>query len=246
MIVDAHAHLKHGDLGHTEYSAQQIVATLDAAGIERAVVFAICTTPERAIEMARAAAEEFPARLIPFAYGLPSYTGNVLRLIERAVREFGFKGIKVHAGECTLGEYVSDPIFALAGDLGVPCLVDCTGQCPAMERVAAAFPQTRIIVAHLGQYLATDARVIDNFIALAARRPNVSLDVSGVVLTWKIREAVLRIGSSRVIWGTDGPHPCPDTATFARDELAKVRALGLPPADEQAVLGGSIARLIGL
>ncbi len=245
MIVDAHAHLKHGDAGHTEYLPQQIIATMDAAGIDRAVVFAICTTPELAIEMARAAAEQFPARLIPFAYGLPSYSGNVLRLIERAVREFGFKGIKIHAGECTLGEYVSDPIFALAGDLGVPCLVDCCGQCPAMERVAEKFPQTRIIVAHLGQYLATDVRVIDNFIAMAERRPNVLLDVSGVVQSWKIREAVQRIGASRVIWGTDGPHPCPDTATFARDELAKVRQLKLPPADEEAVLGGSIARLLG-
>ena len=246
MIVDSHAHLKHGDAGHTEYSPEQIIATMDAAGIDRAVVFAICTTPERAIELARAAAERFPARLIPYAYGLPSYSGNVLRLIERAVREFGFKGIKIHAGECTLGEYVSDPIFALAGDLGVPCLVDCIGNCAAMERVATRFPQTRIIVAHLGLYLATDARVINDFIALAERRSNVLLDVSGVVQTWKIREAVQRIGASRIVWGTDGPHPCPDTATFARDELAKVRALRLAPADEEAVLGGSIVRLLGL
>ena len=219
---------------------------MDAAGIDKAVVFAICTTSERAIEMARAAAVQFPARLIPFAYGLPSYTGNVRRLIDRAVREYGFKGIKIHAGECTLGEYVSDAIFGLAGDLGVPCLVDCAGNCPAMEHVAAKFPETRIIVAHLGLYLATDVRVIDSFIALAEHHPNVLLDVSGVVQTWKIREAVQRIGSSRVIWGTDGPHPCPDTATFARDELAKVRALRLPAADEEAVLGGSIARLLKL
>jgi predicted TIM-barrel fold metal-dependent hydrolase len=246
MIIDSHAHLKHGDAAHTEYSPQQIVATMDAAGIDKAVVFGICTTPERAIEMARAAAEQFPARLIPYAYGLPSYTGNVLRLVERAVREYGFKGIKIHAGECTLSDYVSDPIFALAGDLGVPCLVDCCGNCTAMERPAAKFPKTRIIVAHLGLYLATDVRVIDNFIALAERRPNVLLDVSGVVQSWKIREAVQRIGSSRIVWGTDGPHPCPDTATFARDELARVRALRLAPADEEAVLGGAIARVLGV
>jgi len=245
MIVDSHAHLKHGDAAHTEYSPREIVATMDAAGIDKAAVFGICTTPERAIEMARAAAEQFPDRLIPYAYGLPSYTGDVLRLIERAVREYEFKGIKIHAGECTLSEYVSDPIFALAGELGVPCLVDCCGNCAAMERPAAKFPKTRIIVAHLGLYLATDVRVIDNFIALAERRPNVLLDVSGVVQSWKIREAVQRIGSSRIVWGTDGPHPCPDTATYARDELARVRALRLAPADEEAVLGGTISRLLG-
>ena len=101
-------------------------------------------------------------------------------------------------------------------------------------------------MAHLGLYLATDVRVIDSFIAMAERHANVLLDVSGVVQSWKIREAVQRIGSSRIVWGTDGPHPCPDTATFARDELARVRALGLAPADEQAVLGGTIARLLGL
>jgi len=246
MIIDSHAHLKHGDAGHTEYLPGQIIATMDSAGIDRAVVFGICTTPERAIEMARAAAERFPKRLIPYAYGLPSYSGDVLRMVERAVRDYGFKGIKIHAGECTLSDYVSDPIFALAGDLGVPCLVDCCGNCAAMERPAAKFPKTRFIVAHLGLYLATDVRVIDSFIAMAERHANVLLDVSGVVQSWKVREAVQRIGSSRIVWGTDGPHPCPDTATFARDELARVRALGLAPADEEAVLGGSIARLLGL
>jgi hypothetical protein len=246
MIVDSHAHLKHGDAAHTEYSPEQIIATMDAAGIDKAVVFAMSTTPERAIEMARGAAEKFPGRLIPYAYGLPSYTGDVLRLIERAVREEKFKGIKIHAGECTLAEYVSDPIFALAGGLGVPCLVDCVGRCADVERLAEKFPKTRIIVAHLGQYWTSDVRAIDNFIAMAERRPNVLMDVSGVLQSWKIREAVGRIGSARLVWGTDGPHPCPDTATYARDELAKVRALGLAPADEATVLGGSIARLLRL
>ena len=246
MIVDSHAHLKHGDAAHTEYSAQQIIATMDAAGIDKSVVFAMSTTPERAIEMGRAAAERFPDRLIPYAYGLPSYSGDVLGLVERAVREFGFKGIKIHAGECTLAEYVSDPIFALAGELGVPCLVDCIGNCAAMDRLAGKFPETRIIVAHLGLYLATDVRVIESFIALAERRANVLLDVSGVVQTWMIREAVRRVGSARVFFGTDGPHPCPDTATFARDEVEKIRALRLAPADQEAVLGGAIGTVLGV
>jgi hypothetical protein len=74
----------------------------------------------------------------------------------------------------------------------------------------------------------------------------VVLDASGVVQTWKIREAVQRIGSSRIVFGTDGPAKFPDTATYARDELAKIRALRLAPTDEEAVLGGSIARVLGL
>ena len=64
MIIDSHVHLKHGDSAKTEYSARDIVETMDAAGIDKSVVFAMSTTARRAIEMAREAAAEYADRLI--------------------------------------------------------------------------------------------------------------------------------------------------------------------------------------
>jgi predicted TIM-barrel fold metal-dependent hydrolase len=56
----------------------------------------------------------------------------------------------------------------------------------------------------------------------------------------KIADAVRSLGAERVVFGSDGPgcHPAL--------ELHKVRMLHLDAADEQAVLGGNAARLLGL
>ena len=166
--------------------------------------------------------------------------------LEEAISELGFRGIKIHMGECTLADYVIDPVIELAGKLDVPCLIDCLGRHEPIQRIAARFGETKIIVAHLGQYLCKQGAVIDRFVHLAEEHDNIFLDASGVVMTGKIKEAVDRLGSERVIFGTDGPHELPDTIAYARMELDKIRRLALSPDDESAVLGGSIAKLLGM
>jgi len=246
LIYDSHAHLKHGDAAATEYPPEAIVETMDAAGIQKSVVFAMSTTAERAIEMAAEAARRFPGRLIPYAYALPDYRTPVLPLIENAVRRLGFKGIKLHAGECRLAEHTADPVFELGGELNVPCLVDFLGDFSAAQRIASAFPQTKLILAHLGQYLGTSAERLDRFIEIAEAHANVFLDVSGVALLWKIEDAVRRVSSDRVLFGTDGPHQTPDTISFARLEIQKVNCLRLSDREREDVFAGSLARLLKL
>ena len=244
MVIDSHVHLKHGDTQKTEYSAETIVKTMDAVGIDKSVVFAMSTTTSRSIEMAKAAVGKFPDRLIPYVYALPSYEAVVLNQLDEAISEFGFRGIKIHMGECTLSEYMIDPVIELAGKRAVPCLIDCLGRYGPIQRMAEKFAQTRIIVAHLGQYLCKEASLIDRFIRIAEERNNILLDASGVVITEKIREAVDRLGSGCVVFGTDGPHESPDTVTYARAELDKIRNLNLDAHDEAAILGGTIAGLL--
>jgi predicted TIM-barrel fold metal-dependent hydrolase len=245
-VIDSHAHLKHGDALATEYTAEQIVAAMDAAGIDRSVVFAMSTDAFRAIEMARAAVDRFPGRLIPYAYAIPGFERPVVPAIEEAVTGLGFRGIKMHAAECRMVGYVADPVFALAGELGVPVLVDFSGDARAPERIATAFPDTTLIVAHLGQYRCGSPDRLDRFIRLAEEHANVYLDASGVVLDWKIEDAVRRIGSERVLFGTDGPHPSPDEATFARREVERIRSLDLTEDERDDVLGRSLTRLLAL
>jgi predicted TIM-barrel fold metal-dependent hydrolase len=246
MIIDSHVHLKHGDAERTEYSPEEIVKIMDEVGIDRSIVFAMSTTTRHSIEMAQEAIAKFPDRLIPYVYALPNYERRVLDEIDRALAKLDFKGIKVHAGECTLAEYVLDPVIELAGERGVPCLIDCAGDSGAIGRMAGNFPETNIIVAHLGRYLCKDPPLIDRFIDLAEAHRNIYLDISGVVIPSKIVEAVRRVGSKRVIFGTDGPHKAPDTATYARTELDKIRNLGLKRADLSFILGEGIAALLDL
>ncbi|MBO3803225.1 MAG: amidohydrolase [Candidatus Brockarchaeota archaeon] len=246
QVVDSHVHLKHGDAERTEFGAEEIVEAMDAAGIDKSIVFAMSTTTRRSIEMAREASGKFPERLIPYVYALPSYERPVLEEIDRAVTEYGFRGIKLHAGECTLAEYVADPVVELAGELRVPCLIDCSGRIGDIARMAAKFPKTNLIVAHLGMYLCKDGAMIDRFIDLAENHRNVYLDTSGVVLTEKVVDAVRRAGSDRVVFGTDGPANAPDTASYAKRELEKITGLNLDPKARRAILAENILRLIGI
>src|SRR5690348_6165714 len=91
-IIDCHVHLKHGDAARTEWSADAIVEIMDQVGIQRSVVFGMSTTTARSIEMAQAAVQKYPDRLIPFLYALPSYERPVVKEIETAISEQGFRG----------------------------------------------------------------------------------------------------------------------------------------------------------
>jgi predicted TIM-barrel fold metal-dependent hydrolase len=246
MIIDSHVHLKHGDAAKTEYSPEAIVEVMDAAGIDRSVVFAMSTTTRRSIEMAEEAARKFRDRLIPYVYALPSYDRVVVEELEQAIGQLRFRGIKIHIGECRLTDYIVDPVLELATEYGVPCLVDFGGDLASAERIARDFPATKLIVAHFGRYLCTDAEFLDRVIQMAGTYENVWLDSSGVTMEGKIEQAVGAIGAERIVFGTDGPHPKPDLLTFARAPIEQISALDLTDEQKALILGGSIAALLGL
>jgi len=247
MICDAHCHLKHGDAEATEYTPEAIVEIMDAAAIAKAVVFAISTDSRRAHELAAVAVQKFPERLIPFAYAIPDFSYPAVKEIERAIGELGFRGIKIHGGQTSLNsqlKFLIDPVFELAGRLDVPCLVDFVGRSENAERLATDFPNVKIIVAHLGRYRCSDQVTLDNFIRLAEEHENLVLDISGVALTWMITDAVKRVGSQRVVFGIDGPHPYPTPEEYAQAEIRKVKSLGLAEKDLANIMYNSIAELL--
>jgi len=246
MIIDCHVHLRHGDEERNEYSPEDIVGVMSATGIDHSVVFAMSCPTRRSIEMASAAARAFPARLIPFAYALPGGEGSVVAELEEAITRLGFRGIKIHGGECDLSGRVIDDVLGLAVEKQVPCLVDFIGRHKDLERMARGFPGLDIVTAHLGKYLCEDVELIDRFIEVACRFPRVYLDTSGVVLDGKIMEAVGRLGASRIVFGSDGPGPRTDPARTAREAIERVRKEGLGADEERAVLGGNIAGLLRL
>ena len=255
-IIDSHCHLKHGDKEKTEYTPEVIVEIMDKVGIDKSVVFAMSTSTKDSIARAEAAVKKFPDRLIPYVYALPNYERSALKEIEGVLDNGLFRGIKIHKGECTLAEYVIDPVLKAAGKYKVPCLIDLGGDLESATRMARSFPGTTLIIAHMGRYLSKDQNLLDSFIALAENFPNVLIDISGVIVPEKVVEAVKRIGSLRLLWGIDGPHPesnlvtnaqtMPDLITNARTELNRITQLNLNKEDENNILGQSIVRLLRL
>ncbi len=238
MIIDSHVHVKGGDNYRRCFPAEQIVAAMDRAGIDLSIVFAICLPAREANALTKQEIAKYPDRLIGYAYALPAYDYPVIDELRRAITQDAFRGIKLHGGECRIELSMVKPVLDLAAELDVPCIVD-SGDVGTAQQVARACPQTKCILAHLGG-LGLSEMGIDAAIALAAEYPNIYLDTAYVPKPWKISDAIEKAGAEKIIWGSDGPLIDPAL------ELQKVKILGLPPEKEALVLGGNIARLIGL
>lgn len=241
-IVDAHAHVDEVPaLGWID-PPEKLVALMDAAGVDRACVMTYTEAPQfnpRALEYIADAVRRFPDRLIGVARLHPWYP-EALSLLDFAVLELGMKCLKLHPVG-TLTHPADEPTLTLlrrAGELQVPVLFHC-GDEPmstplAIGLAAAACPETTVVLGHMGGYFH-----VDEAIEVAESHPNVVLDTSAMPYPRKIREAVQRIGASRVLFASDGPGCRP------RLELEKVRQAGLRPDHEALVLGGNVLALLG-
>ena len=246
MIIDAHLHLRDDVYVGEEGTPENLVKMMDEVGVDKAVLLRLYVPARKAMEELQEARDKYPHRFIPFFYAIPAFYEPVLKLMEEAIKERHFKGIKMHAGICRLESYIVDPVFDLASQLDVPVLIDPAGDYQNIERLAKSFPKAKIIVAHLGHYLCSDGHIIDRFISIARDYPNLYLDISGVLLVDRIERAIAEIGYERIIWGTDGPSNRPDPVSFTKKEMEKVLVLQIGEREKRAILGENIALLLGI
>lgn len=209
---------------------EHLIASLDAAGIDKCVISAIDfgLTPgigdgkfslEAQHAMHAKLAQKYPGRLSVFM-GIDLRRPNSIEFLERCVKEWDMKGVKFHPGS---GFYPNDPEFypfyAKAQELGTPLLFHTGPEMAPMyskyslpihlDQVAVDFPELPVILAHCGEcYWEEAAR-------LASGKPNMFLDIAG----WQHRvrrrpveelytplRTILNIASARkVLWGSDWP-----------------------------------------
>lgn len=238
-IWDCHVHVKGGDVFRREFSAEEILATMDFAGVEKSVIFAMCKPARECTELTYREWQKAPDRLIPFAHMVPTEGRLGHQEIRRAVTELGFRGVKIHFGE--MNEVTVDavaPTFKEIAALDVPAILDTAGRADVTAELIERLPELRLIVAHLGHV--QDEATIDRFISLAQEHAKLYLDTSYTRATWKVPQAIALAGAHKVLFGSDGPliHPA--------IELMKVRVCELPAEDEQKVLWRNLAGLLGM
>jgi predicted TIM-barrel fold metal-dependent hydrolase len=244
MIIDFHTHVDHAEAYGWFDPPEKLVPLLDVAGIDRAAIMTYVDLPggnPQAIELIADAVARYPDRLIGFVRLDPNHRDAARSLLDRAVLELGFKGLKLHP-TTTLAHPAAAPTVALmerCAELDVPVLFHC-GDDPyttpqAIETAAAKVPACTVVLGHMGGYFH-----VDDAIAAARRQPNLVLETSAMPYPHKIADAVREIGARRVVFGSDGPGCNPAL------EIEKVRMIGLDPVDEGAVLGANAARLLHL
>jgi uncharacterized protein len=240
MILDAHTHVEESPLAPWHDPPEKLLPLLDAAGIEQAVVMTYLDCPIPAadgVEYIAQVARKYP-RLIPFARMNPIAGEHAVSIFTSSVRELGIRGLKLHG---ISSAHPTNPktleLVAAAAKLRVPVLFhsgdEDRGLPLQIAGVCEACPDAVVILGHMGGYYH-----VRDAIAVAARHPNAYLETSATPDPSSIREAVDRIGSSRVLFGSDGPGAPPAL------ELEKVRMAGLSSRDLELVLGINATRLL--
>ncbi len=244
MILDFHAHLGKGDTppaGPLQFGLfpDQVLRNMDEAGVDRTVVFPVTYKDYRQANREIAGyVTDHPDRLIGF--GRVRDTDDGPEIVTEAVESLGLKGFKIHHG-CDKIDPQSPNLWRVLRrieELKVPVIFDAFAHnVPKVLPVAEALASP-VVIGHMGGLWNTEE--MDRCIACAERRPNAFLETSSVLLFGKIEEAVRRIGSERILFGTDGPpiHPLP--------EITKIRILHVSERDKANILGLNAARLLGL
>jgi hypothetical protein len=239
MIIDCHCHAGKGDLltgpWDTDAPIELYLKRARAAGIDRTVIFSPFHSNygQANANTARIAAK-YPGRFICFAFVHPERDrGQIYQMVERAVTEWGFRGIKAHR----MDGPATRELCEVARRFRLPVLYDPVGQTDLIDLLAGEYRDVNFIVPHLGSF-ADDWRAHLRVIDQIARFPNVYTDTSGVRRFDYLVQAVQRGGAHKVLFGSDGPWLHPQL------ELHKIHLLGLPPEAEALVTGRNLWRLI--
>lgn len=208
MLIDAHNHIGGPDKGDgAKQSPDEIVRNMDAAGVDKAVVFPFNeVAPGPSFSLANdfivAAVRKYPERLIGFARLDPNCGDVGLTELERAIVKLGLKGIKLHPSSQKFS--VEHPmvleIVERAAELNVPVIFDSGKDLSPPETigmVAGEVPSAKIIMAHMrgGRYL-----------DVAERVDNIYLGTTGMFTPAKLKEALERLGAKKLIAGSDSPY----------------------------------------
>ncbi|MDY7038676.1 MAG: amidohydrolase family protein [Thermodesulfobacteriota bacterium] len=200
---------------------EEYVAEMDKAGYDKVFI----TMPKMysyhrsellidfTLEEIHGIIKDYPDRLIGMVSYNPLKIMESLRTIDRAVKEFGFKGVYAH----TLGQNVPAndkrmyPCYAKCAELGIPfsmqlghsleVLPSDPGRPIYMDQAALDFSELTFIGSHTGWPWC------EELIALAWKHPNVYLDISAHLpkyLDQSIINFMNSRGQKKCLYGTNG------------------------------------------
>lgn len=243
MHIDCEMHVGEfsGDpyvwLGHPVGPAE-LEAIMDENRLDMTMVMA--PTAQHPDNESLAAAIAGHKRLIGFAVVNPYGPGAGVPELQRAVTQWGMRGLKLmplrHGYEADGS--TAWKIMECAAELGIPVSIHSGAQfCLPWQigALARLFPSVPVIMDHMGYRY-----YVDGAIDVARDVPNVYLETALVSMPGYIRMAVDKAGADRVIYGSDYPtgHPA--------GMIAIIKAAKLAPAQEALVMGGNLARLLNL
>lgn len=247
VVIDAHCHLS--QRWKPTGPATLLIDDMDAAGVDMAVVFGVFGDAEDNAFVAKSA-EEHPDRFIPFVNFDPSYEEVGLKLVEKYLGEYKWRGVKVghtHA----VARYMY-PMMEIAEGYGAVVAVHSDHSIRnhpyIIGDIANSFPNVKTVILHMGGGTCFDSELLST--KMAVKNPNIYLETC-YSNPYAIKQAVEAIGADRVMFGSDDSNNgygsrFEKPGQYQELMLDAVRVIGLPKDQEEAILGGTIASLIGV
>ncbi len=251
MIIDADCHISPLSDG-LAITVDELIPMLDENGVDRALCWLkppytrLIEEHNRAVHEAQ---QRFPDRVIGFGWANPRLgVDNALAAVRTCLEDYGFPGVKLNGAQDEYfidDEQIALPVIEEVAGAGAALAFHCGAD--AYERthpfriakVAARFPDTPILLAHMGGVGVPSLH--EAAIELARQHQNMHF-IGSAAESKAILAAVEQIGPERVSFGSDTPFG------LMHVELARYEALlrDLDEADRALVMGGSIARVLGV
>jgi uncharacterized protein len=249
---------------------QRWVGEMDKYGIDRLVMFTSVPGDQASVATA---VKAFPERIIGYIMVDPTQPDAVAVLREGA-RRLGLRGVTLFPAMHHFHAYDERvyPLYQAAAELGLPVFVhfgvlkvsirdklglpnvfDLRYSDPIdLHKAAIDFPSVNFIIPHFGCGYFREA------LMLGAQAPNVYVDTSSSN-TWltympshldlkTVFEKTLQVfGPRRILFGTDSNvFPRGWRQDIFRQQVEILRELNTTQEDGELILGGNIARLLGL
>jgi predicted TIM-barrel fold metal-dependent hydrolase len=243
------------DPKHRLASAEDVIASMDEAGVDRTVV---CGFPWRDGGLCREhndyiidAVRRYPERLVGFACVQPLDARDAQEL-ERCIQS-GLRGLGELGPDGQRFDIEDKRIMAATAEVlqqhDLPLLTHASepmghtypgkGQTVPWKllKMIENFPELKIVLAHWGGGLP----FFELMPEVKAACSNVYYDTAASTFLYSFDifpVAVRLVGAERILWGTD--FPLLSQAKF----LARLRAAGLDSSELDAILGGNAAKLL--
>ncbi|MEU7693794.1 amidohydrolase family protein [Microbispora hainanensis] len=261
MIIDAHCHV------WPDHIAAKVLAgrpagldpvhdgtldglrrTMDAAGIDMAMCLGVANLARTVDRTNEFIGSVDRSRFIPFGTVHP---GLSIEENLASLKRHGIRGVKLHPlfQELSLGDpAVVELLHALAEE-GIVVITHAgaggdeasneRGHPRHLRALTDGVPNLTLIACHYGGYHRLDTAeelVVGSRVVLETSWPPRLADLDPD----RLRRIVAAHGADRMVFGSDWPMADPAA------EIAAVRALGLTRQEEDAILGGTLARLLGI
>ena len=272
MIIDAQVHvwpaerpdrpfLRDGQgRENSPYRYEQLLADMDRAGVDRAVLVPPSIEGVRN-DYALEAAQKHPSRFAVMGR-FPVDTGKGRNLIDRWRDQPGMLGMRLtfhrDADRPWLTDGTADWLWPEAERHGIPVMVHAPERLAEIGAIAARHPGLRIIVDHMGFARADmdgKATAAAERISALARHPNVFAKVSALPcfstepypfrnLREPLRRVIAAFGPRRAFWGSDITR-VPKTCSYRQAVTHFTEELDFLSADDLAwIMGRGLAECL--